>query len=47
MASKRAAKKKYSKKVCKSYLDIGESGCKKAFDRLYNNMKSSLKAMGE
>jgi len=46
MAGTKAAKAKYAKKVCDNYLGIRESGCEEAFDKLIDNMKASLKAMG-
>jgi len=44
MTTKSKAKKDYAKTVCKDYLDISEENCKKAFEKLYSNMKAGLKA---
>jgi len=44
MTTKSKAKKDYAETVCKDYLDISETACKNAFEKLYSNMKSGLKA---
>ena len=41
---KRVAESKYAKKVCKDYLGISEEACKKAFEKLYANMKAAFEA---
>lgn len=43
--AKEMAKKKYARKVCKNYLGISETGCEKAFEKLFDNMKSTFEAM--
>jgi len=44
MAEISEAKSTYASKVCDTYLDISESACKGAFDKLIDNMKAGLKA---
>lgn len=45
MATQATAKKIYSAKVCRGYLNIPEGGCNAAFDRLIENMRSGYEAL--